>query len=84
VVTEKVSQVFCTPAVLGTNLLRVSILAVLGVTRFGSNSVETAWTGPKRPRTAPVVSSIEQMFLTMRGFSLLASESELLMNDSAF
>jgi hypothetical protein len=60
------------------------MLAVLGVTRLGSKPVETAWTGLKRPTKALVVSSFEQIFLTRREFSLLASESELLMNDSAF
>jgi hypothetical protein len=58
------------------------MLAVLGVTRLGSKSVETAWTGLKRPRKALVASSFEQMFLTRCEFSLLASESELLMKDS--
>jgi len=61
----------------------VSMFAILGVTRLGSKPVETAWAGLKRPRKAPVLSCFGQMFLTRREFSLLASESELLMNDSA-
>jgi len=59
------------------------MFAILGVTRLGSKPVETAWAGLKRPRKAPVLSCFGQMFLTRREFSLLASESELLMNDSA-
>jgi len=59
------------------------MLAVLGATRFGFKPVETAWTGLKKPRKALVLSSFEQMFLTRCEVSLLASESELLMNDSA-
>jgi len=68
---------------LGQIWWEVSMLAVLGATRFGSKPIAKAWTGLKKLRNALVLRSFEQMFLTRREFSLLASESELLMNESA-